>query len=80
MDTEAAATESVERVLEELRPYLRADGGDVSVVAVDRARGVVKLRLRGACGSCPSATATVQGGIRIRLEEALPWVREVVVC
>jgi Fe-S cluster biogenesis protein NfuA len=70
--------EQVERVLGELRPFLNADGGDVELVGIDRAAGCVRLRLRGACGGCPSATTTVQHGIKVRLQEALPWVRDVV--
>ena len=68
---------AVERVLDELRPFLRDDGGDVTVVGVDRQKGLVRLRLRGACGSCPSSAGTVQGGIKVRLQDALPWIRDV---
>mmetsp|Transcript_11237 Transcript_11237/g.31312 ORF Transcript_11237/g.31312 Transcript_11237/m.31312 type:complete len:480 (-) Transcript_11237:42-1481(-) len=53
--------DTVNEVLDEVRPYLIADGGNVSVVAVED--GVVKLALEGACGSCASATATMSMGI-----------------
>ena len=48
-----------------------------ALVAVDEANGVVKLHLIGACGSCPSSTQTMQHGIKVRLQEAVPEVREV---
>ncbi|GIL61081.1 hypothetical protein Vafri_15448 [Volvox africanus] len=53
--------EAVQTALEEVRPYLMADGGDVEVVEVKD--GVVYLRLQGACSSCPSQSATMKGGI-----------------
>ncbi|GLC51576.1 hypothetical protein PLESTB_000517300 [Pleodorina starrii] len=53
--------EAVQAALEEVRPYLMADGGDVEVVEVKD--GVVYLRLQGACSSCPSQSATMKGGI-----------------
>ena len=65
-------------VLDELRPFLHADGGDVQLVDVDETRGIVKLHMVGACGSCPSATHTLEQGIKVRLQEAIPEVREVV--
>ena len=51
----------VDKALDEVRPYLIADGGNVEVAAVQD--GVVMLRLQGACGTCPSSTATMKMGI-----------------
>ena len=68
-------TENVETVLEELRPYRMADGGNVSLVEIDGP--IVKLRLEGACGSCPSSTMTLKMGIERRLKEFIPEVAEV---
>ena len=51
MSTLALTNDNVEQVLDELRPYLLADGGNVELVEIDGP--VVKLRLQGACGSCP---------------------------
>ena len=56
--------ENVETVLDEVRPYLMADGGNVSVIEIDGL--VVRLRLEGACGSCPSSTTTMRMGIEVR--------------
>lgn len=55
--------ENVDTVLDEVRPYLISDGGNVSVRSVDPTSGRVELQLEGACGSCSSATATMQMGI-----------------
>ncbi len=68
----------VEAVLEELRPFLQDDGGDVEIVDIDEAKGIVKLRMLGACHNCPSATVTLEHGIRIRLQEAVPEIRELI--
>jgi Fe-S cluster biogenesis protein NfuA len=75
-DPRALTIENVERVLDELRPYLMADGGNVEVVELDGP--VVKVRLQGACGSCPSSTMTLKMGIERKLRESIPEVTEVV--
>jgi Fe-S cluster biogenesis protein NfuA len=67
--------ERVEEVLNEIRPMLRAEGGDVELVDVDD--GVVKVRLTGACGGCPMSQMTLKMGIEKRLKERLPEVRTV---
>ncbi|OAY81751.1 NifU-like protein 1, chloroplastic [Ananas comosus] len=59
--------ESVNRALDEVRPYLVADGGNVDVVSVED--GVISLELQGACGSCPSSTTTMKMGIERVLKE-----------
>jgi Fe-S cluster biogenesis protein NfuA len=76
LDPRALTIENVERVLDELRPYLMADGGNVEVVELDGP--VVKVRLQGACGSCPSSTMTLKMGIERKLRESIPEVTEVV--
>lgn len=71
----ALTSKNVETVLDELRPYLMSDGGNVELVNIDA--GVVHLRLQGACGSCPSSTMTLRMGIERRLREAIPEIVEV---
>jgi Fe-S cluster biogenesis protein NfuA len=66
--------EDVETVLDKLRPFLLRDGGDVELVDVED--GVVKVRLMGACGSCPSSTITLKAGIERALTEEVPGVTE----
>jgi len=73
--TLALTKENVETVLDELRPYLMADGGNVELVEIEGP--VVKLRLQGACGSCPSSTMTLKMGIERRLCESIPEIAEV---
>ncbi|WP_424766391.1 NifU family protein [Paenibacillus sp. sgz302251] len=63
-------------VLDKLRPFLQRDGGDVELVDVED--GIVKLRLMGACGSCPSSTITLKAGIERALLEEVEGVVEVV--
>ena len=75
MQTLALTNENVESVLDELRPYLMSDGGNVELVEIDGP--VVKLRLQGACGSCPSSTMTLRMGIERRLREFIPEIAEV---
>ncbi|MCU0548372.1 MAG: NifU family protein [Leptolyngbya sp. Prado105] len=68
-------TENVETVLDEMRPYLMSDGGNVELVELDGP--IVKLRLQGACGSCPSSAMTLRMGIERRLREMIPEIAEV---
>jgi len=75
-DPRALTLANVERALDELRPYLLADGGNVEVVEIDGP--IVKVRLQGACGSCPSSTMTLKMGIERKLREAIPEVAEVI--
>ena len=75
-ETKALTLENVETVLDELRPFLMADGGNVEVVEIDGP--IVKVRLQGACGSCPSSTMTLKMGIERKMRESIPEVSEVV--
>jgi Fe-S cluster biogenesis protein NfuA len=67
--------EQVLEVLDKLRPFLLRDGGDVELVDIED--GIVKLRLMGACGTCPSSTITLKAGIERALLEEVPGVVEV---
>jgi len=64
--------ENVERVLDELRPYLMADGGNVAIAEIDG--GVVRLELQGACGSCASSAMTMKMGLERGLREKIPEI------
>ena len=59
----------------QIRPAVAMDGGDIVFVAYDE--GIVQLRMQGACGGCPSATATLKQGIEARLRHFIPQVRTV---
>lgn len=67
--------ENVERVLDEVRPGLMADGGNVALHEIDGL--VVVLKLQGACGSCPSSTMTLKMGIETRLRDKIPEIEAV---
>ena len=69
--------EQIEATLDEVRPTLLADGGNVELVDVSD-DGVVSVRLVGACGSCPMSTVTLKMGIERILLEKVPGVKEVV--
>ena len=69
--------ERVKNALDDIRPALQADGGDVDLVEVTE-DGIVKVRMTGACGGCPMAQMTLSQGIEKRLKAAVPEVKEVV--
>jgi len=62
-------SEQIKAKLEELRGMLQADGGDMELISIEDK--TVKLRLRGACGSCPHATMTLKQGIERILRESI---------
>jgi Fe-S cluster biogenesis protein NfuA len=69
--------ERVKSALEDVRPGLQADGGDVEFVSVSD-DGVVSVRLTGACGGCPMAKETLKWGIENYLKQEIPEVSSVV--
>lgn len=69
--------ERVEAVINKIRPYLQADGGDIELIEVD-AEGYVKVRLLGACGGCPMSQMTLKQGIERAIKEQIPEIKEVV--
>ncbi len=68
--------EKVEAALDKIRPSLVADGGNVELIDVND--GVVKLKLTGACASCPMSTLTLKNGIERILKQEIPEIKEVV--
>lgn len=69
--------ERILQVLDEIRPALHADGGDVEFIDYDASEGLVQLRWLGVCGACPISTVTLKQGIERRIISAVPTVREV---
>jgi len=67
----------VQQALEDIRPMLQADGGDVELVDVTE-DGIVSVRLQGACNGCPMSQMTIKNGIERLLKERVPGVTEVV--
>jgi len=70
--------EQVASVIDEIRPSLQADGGDIELVDVEEEEGVVKVRLKGACAGCPGAQMTLQFGVQRLLQQRVPEVKQVV--
>jgi Fe-S cluster biogenesis protein NfuA len=68
--------DKVEAVLDQIKPALQADGGDVELV--DVTDGLVKLKLTGACSGCPMSAMTLKMGIERALKQQIPEIKEVV--
>jgi len=67
----------VEQALDLIRPALQNDGGNVELVDVDEDNGIVKVKLVGACGSCPMSQMTLRMGVERVLKEQIPEIVEV---
>ncbi len=63
-------------VIEQIRPYLQADGGDISFVELT-SDNVVNVELQGACGSCPFSRMTLKNGVEEAMKKALPEIKSV---
>jgi len=68
--------EKVQQALDQIRPALQADGGDVQLIDVSE-NGVVKVKLQGACHGCPMAQMTLKNGIEKHLKKMVPEVQSV---
>ena len=69
--------EQVEKTIQAIRPAIQADGGDINLIDVDEASGVVTVELVGACVSCPASTVTLKAGIERILKDRVEGVTEV---
>jgi Fe-S cluster biogenesis protein NfuA len=65
--------EQVQQVINEIRPNLQADGGDIDLIDVTE-DGIVKVKLRGACSGCPGAAMTLKMGVERVLKQRIPQV------
>ncbi|MBI9034987.1 MAG: NifU family protein [Bacteroidales bacterium] len=68
--------EKVKKVIEQVRPYLQADGGDIKFVEITDDL-VVMVELQGACGSCPYSTMTLKNGVEEAVKKAIPEIKSV---
>jgi Fe-S cluster biogenesis protein NfuA len=66
----------IDEVINRIRPFLRRDGGDVELVDVTD-DNIVKVKLVGACGTCPMSIMTLKGGIEAEMKKAIPEVKAV---
>ena len=70
--------EQVEKVINAIRPAIQADEGDIELIGVDEATGVVSVELKGACVTCPASTQTLTAGIERIMKDRVDGVTEVV--
>jgi Fe-S cluster biogenesis protein NfuA len=68
--------QKVRNVIEQIRPYLQADGGDIHFVELTK-ENVVNVELQGACGSCPFSRMTLKNGVEEAVKNALPEIKSV---
>ncbi|MDZ7766707.1 MAG: NifU family protein [Melioribacteraceae bacterium] len=71
-----ALNERVENALDTIRPYLKADGGDVELVRITE-EGIVEVKLTGACTNCPMSSMTLRAGVERALIREVPGIRRV---
>lgn len=76
MNTSPELIEKIESALDQIRPYLEADGGNVALLEITEDM-VVRLKLLGACGSCPMSIMTLKAGVEQALKRAVPEIQSV---
>jgi len=68
---------NVEKALEEIRPFLQSDGGDISLVSIDNDTSV-KVKLEGACVGCSVNQMTLKSGVELTIKKYVPQIEEVI--
>ncbi len=68
---------NVEKALEEIRPFLQSDGGDISLIAIEDDK-LVKVQLEGACTSCSVNQMTLKSGVEMTIKKYVPQIEKVV--
>ncbi|HPG34289.1 MAG: NifU family protein [Lentimicrobiaceae bacterium] len=76
MSNHEELTVKVKNIIEQIRPYLQADGGDISFVELTEDK-VVNVELQGSCGSCPFSRMTLKNGVEEAVKKALPEIKSV---
>jgi len=69
--------ENIEKALEEIRPFLKSDGGDITLVSVENDK-IANVRLEGACGDCSLRYSTVRAGVETTIKKYVPQIEQVV--
>lgn len=69
-------TKKVQNVIEQIRPYLQQDGGDIEFIELTD-DNIVNVKLLGACGSCPYSTMTLKNGVETAMKKAIPEIKSV---
>lgn len=68
---------NVEKALEEIRPFLQSDGGDITLISIDNENSV-KVRLEGACVGCSVNQMTLKSGVEMTIKKYAPQIEEVI--
>lgn len=69
---------NVEKALDEIRPFLQSDGGDISLLAIDEDDKIVKVQLEGACTSCTVNQMTLKSGVEMTIKKYAPQIERVI--
>jgi Fe-S cluster biogenesis protein NfuA len=75
--TSAELKLNVEKALEEIRPFLQSDGGDITLISIDD-ESSVKVRLEGACVGCSVNQMTLKSGVEMTIKKYAPQIQEVI--
>ena len=75
-NTNPELVKKVENVIDQIRPYLQADGGNIRFVEITQDK-IVNVELLGACGSCPMSTMTLKAGVEAAMRKAIPEIKAV---
>jgi len=78
MADEKSFHDRVSDIIEQIRPHIQGDGGDIELVAAEEESGKVSVRLQGACRACPMSQMTLKMGVERALKQYVPGVTEVV--
>lgn len=70
--------QNVEKALEEIRPFLKNDGGDISLIEIDEQENSVKVRLEGACVGCSVNQMTLKSGVEMTIKKYAPQIEKVI--
>ena len=68
---------NVEKALEEIRPFLKSDGGDISLISIEDDDRLVKVQLQGACVGCSVNTMTLKSGVEMTIKRYVPQIEKV---
>jgi len=77
MENNTELTEKISKLLDDVRPYLQRDGGDIELIEIKDDLTVV-VNLLGACGTCPTSIVTLKAGVERYLQDKIPEIKEVV--
>lgn len=78
MTTHEELKENVVKALEEIRPFLQRDGGDISLLDIDDEKNIVKVQLEGNCVNCSINQMTLKAGVEFTIKKHAPQIQEVI--